>query len=252
VLEQPSPPEILPRDERTILKEGLEDFTNRYSFTVMVTASLPQGGTRQCNGAIIAPRLVVTAAHCVCGKGCAESATVTTALYDSSQGALENLMGGQYEEHEGTIRPHPDFRPSPDQETMAPYEADLALIVLDRPVSATLRLVQLANDELRSGEPVIIVGYGQDEASDSTLGVRRFGRTKVTDAGGFLDPRGLVALSSGGAPCLRETGRDTVLVGLISGYFGEKSAFTNLYRHRGWLLSEIQQSTSHLRSTPPG
>ncbi len=176
---------------------------------------------------------------------CAESATVTTAIYDSSQGVLENLLGGQYEDHAGKVHPHPGFKILSDNQATVATAADLAIIALDQPISSTFHPIRLALDEPSPGESVTVVGYGQDETSGLTLGVRRFGRKKVAGSsqeGGFLETQGLVALSSnGGAPCLREHGRDAVLVGLTSGYSGERPAFTSVYRYRDWLLSEIRQ-----------
>jgi hypothetical protein len=245
--------EIFPVDERMFIREGLEDLTNRYSFTVMLTATIAEGETRRCSGAVIAPHLILTAAHCVCirsktGMNCAKRATVTTVLYDPSKGVMENLLGSRHEGHDGTVRAHPNFKSSSNDQEIDSASPDLALVILDQPVASWIRPVRLALDELPPGESVIIVGYGQDETSDLTLGFRRFGKKKVTafrHGRGILEQQGLVALSSeGGAPCLREHGREAVLVGLISVYSDEAPTFTNVHPHQEWLRSELRQAAS--------
>jgi hypothetical protein len=245
--------EIFPVDERILIREGLEDLTNRYAFTVMVRSTIYEGETRNCNGVVIAPHLILTAAHCVCvGRNasmiCAKRATATTALYDSSRGTAGNLIGGRLEDYDGTVRIHPDLKSLSDIQEMGSALPDLAIVVLDRPVATWVRPVRLITDEPKPGESLIIVGYGQDETSDLTLGFRRFGKKKVAvfrHGRGLLEQQGLIALSSGGgAPCILESSGEAMLVGVISVYSDEIPTFTNTYQYRGWIQAELQQAGS--------
>jgi hypothetical protein len=132
--------ESFPVDERMLIRDGLEDSTNRYSSTVMVTASTPSGKV-QCNGVIIAPRLVLTAGHCVCRRGkvtpsedkvktvidssgCEEDATVTTILYNPATEPLELVMGARYDKHGGNMPEH----------RLRPLVERFAQLVCDQPI----------------------------------------------------------------------------------------------------------------------
>jgi hypothetical protein len=258
--------DIFPVDERIFISDGLSDSTNRYSSTVMVAASTPLSGPTRCNGVIIAPRLVLTAGHCVChenqvtpSKGeartiidasdCVEYATVTTAIYSSSKERIELLLGAQHEKHRGKVRPHPNLKiVLDDHAATLSSTADLAVILLDHPVSTHFQPAQLAKEAAQAGESVIIVGYGQDETSELILGVRRFGNKKITgssDEGGFLERQGLPALNSGsGEPCLRQGGKNVMLVGLAGRYSGDKPTFMSVPFYRTWLISEIRRAAN--------
>lgn len=250
--------EIFPVDERMFIREGLEDVTNRYSFAVMLTAKILEGEFRKCSGAVIAPRAVLTAAHCVCVRRktlaprpeltCAERATVTTASYNSSKEVIDNLVGGRYEDHEGAVRVHPGFKGLSHLQEPGTDSPDLAIVILDRSVASWVRPVRLANDVPKPGESITLVGYGQDETSDLTFAFRRFGKKKfvtLRHGQGILEQQGLVALSSeGGAACLSANNGETMLMGLISVYADEHPTFTPVSSYRDWIQLELRQATS--------
>lgn len=55
------PAEIQPEMGESIISKGSLDTSNRYKATVFV-----DGGRGTCSGVLVAPRVVVTAGHCVC------------------------------------------------------------------------------------------------------------------------------------------------------------------------------------------
>lgn len=126
--------------------------------------------------------------------------------------------------------------------------ADLAVILLDEPLSEAFRPVPLAANEVELNDFVTIVGYGYDEISDGFNGDRRFSKNKVME---FATPgqgrvrieqpgRHTYQLDSGG-PCLREGPQGATLAGVSSRNLGEGAAFTSIVPYRNWLHAQMRR-----------
>jgi hypothetical protein len=268
--------ESLILEEPMIPLAGKEDFENRYPFTVTVTAHLGEHGTMMCSGGVISRHLVLTAGHCVCPPrsvnpprgerqtvidtvACAASATVETLLYKPMPRGAQLPEGAWKEAQPGTVRPHPDLRILLDsQNRVVSTHADLAIIVLSKPLGPEFGALPLAHEEVETGESVVITGYGYDETSNSFGSDRRSCANKVTQR---LEPTGervlveqpgrhLYRLDSGG-PCLRVGLRAMTLVGVSSRSLGQGASFTSIHGYRDWLRAEIQRAELPPRGTPP-
>jgi hypothetical protein len=179
-------------------------------------------------------------------SSCATTATVFTFTYEPP--APEEGAESWSVRFRGAVRPHPRLQIWLDsREDVVSSRADLAVIILERPVQKNIEPVRLDVEEVEIGELLTVVGYGYDEGTGTLSGPRRFSRERVTR---ILKPDGeRIEFGSRelhtykgdtGGPCLRETEQGLSLVGISSRGLGQEPIFTSTRLHRDWLREELR------------
>ncbi|WP_224369198.1 trypsin-like serine protease [Hyalangium versicolor] len=228
----------------------------------------------ECSGVLVAPRLVLTAGHCVCQRREAPApddekllidaslcaATASVVLVTSEPPTPERVGESWSERLSGTVRPHPQLRLLLDSEGhVTSNTANLALVLLEQPVKQHIAPVLLSDEEATVGERLTVVGFGYAEGPGALDGRRRFSLESVT---GRLEPRGERMLfgrpelhsyrGDTGGPCLREGKGAPTLVGISNRGLGREPAFTSTYAYRAWLEREIQFAPQSSSSSEEG
>lgn len=260
---QPELSDLGPFDGRMLQHAGQLDLRNHYASSVMVTTGDPKQGA-QCSGVLLSPRVALTAGSCVCkprpssnhgdeqvidGSTCAERAHVLAAVYGKIHDAHTADMTGSL--HTGTVRPHPDMKIRLDaRSSVVSSHADLAIILLDKPVENGASPVPLADSEAAADELIITAGYGHDERIEQVFGERYFRRNKIAQAPSATSGRFFYTQTSadvhthhGGWPCFRENGEGLWLVGVSSKASAEDRSCVSTYFFREWLQVELQRAT---------
>ncbi|WP_224242951.1 trypsin-like serine protease [Hyalangium gracile] len=267
------PAEIQPDLGESIISRSQLDVSNRYLATVLV-----DGGRGTCSGVLIAPRVVLTAGHCVCAQHKANPDTLSTqTLIDKStcaRTASVRVLTYQAEgeprndDYTGVVAPHEQLRivyNSANKELSS--SADLALVVLGSSPRG-VKPVRLATEQVRYAQPVTLVGFGRSQLEERLAQGRRFGSNEVAtiaeDGATFMvgkpiqirrpykpkevlmvreDASYSLAGDSGG-PCLRERNGTLELVGIAKTHYGGQelvrfSEYTSTYFYLGWLRRQI-------------
>ncbi len=159
-----------------------------------------------CSGTLIAPRLVLTAAHCVAGA--------------SSSSTLEVLLGSDVTDPAAVLRRvagvqvHPDYRKDGDP-------ADLALLLLaeSAPV-APIALNTTALDGSSVGQSVRLVGFGQTRPTGDPPGQKRFGTATLSEVQStqlrIVPGPSLSCHGDSGGPLLSGASGSELLIGVIT------------------------------------
>jgi Trypsin len=169
-----------------------------------VAAVLDATGAVACSGALIAPHVVLTAAHCGIDASTFDQFRVAFGAAATTDGAITIT----------DARPDPSFDPSS-------FARDLALLVLERPgPAAPLALDARAVDASLVGATFSVVGFGATSSGASDDGTKRIGTAGVT-AVGANDFTATAAPSQpcvgdSGGPALFANGPAPVLTGVVS------------------------------------
>lgn len=253
--------ETLPVDFEFSISRGQKDLENRYRSTVVVQS---ERGT--CSGVVVAPRLILTAAHCVCAPlaldpavqtignlDCAQRAFVTSYIYRRRKEGQEHWDDTDRHTYEGTALVHNGFKAEFKNGGLLSVSADLAVVRLKEPLKNIPVDFKLAQGEVSLNESLVVVGYGDTAYKRGDAGVRHFGRNIVTDIHLSLDGNGAFVFRAEGAhalagdsggPCFREDKDGRWLVGINSGHAsgGTRSWFTSTFHYRTWIDERIKEA----------
>jgi hypothetical protein len=248
------------RDEFGI-SQGPVDVENRYRSVVSI-----RNGMSTCSGVLVAPLLVLSAAHCFCqprssrdtildGSSCAREVAVLSYFYERSG----NGWMPSKDVTLGKVAIHPAFRSeiarSGRRAVIKSKVADLAVVSLERALRNTAAETRLGSEEVLLREELIMAGYGATAPDGTDKNIRRFGGNVVSelrlsdDRKGqeirFRFPGAHTHPGDSGGPCFREKGTERWLVGVNGGYVSQgttESWFTSTFSYRDWIEGQMEEA----------
>jgi secreted trypsin-like serine protease len=213
-----------------------------------------------CSGAVIAPEIVLTAAHCLMGGG-----SISVVSLDTRFRARRQMVVA--------VLPHPSFVPGTTPRTQP--GTDLALLRLAQPLPGDIEPLTLGSG-LWQGETITMAGYGLS-AENNKRTARRLRETQLVNAGNYTTqntvkvavdaenrgetPGAGACRGDSGGPVLRGGARSRDLVGIVSWSSGPLktqakricggfTAITPVSDYRNW-ISEGSTRLRRLDSEAP-
>ena len=236
-----------------------------FGYVTFVGVPVGNGMALYCTGALVAPSVVLTVAHCALPVSSYVIATGLTDLGDTSGGQVLGVS---------SVVISPNWNPNT-------HRGDMALLQLSQPSTAPTMPVITPSDEswaYQNGNTVLVAGWGRTNLNSTATShlnwldlaiqndnycYRQFTDTSRYDPGSMFcasDPGTTASACNGdsGAPAVSRSPSGTyAIVGVVSVMVGEScdppNAFARVTDGSAWLLNQIAvlQATAAPAVNPP-
>jgi V8-like Glu-specific endopeptidase len=194
-------------------------------------------GGGYCSGALIAPRVVLTAGHCTVGK----SSFQVVAPYASPQQSASSSVGKNF-----------DYTST--SQNLDPNQHDVGVIILDTPIDIP-HYLKIASGPLADGSQVINIGRVDDgQLSQSELFVGQAVTVTNGKAQGFpysYTASEIIQPGDSGGPVVIPGGAPRTVVAVNSAGDGQTQILARVDLVAQWLLDEVNAASSGSTQPPP-